>query len=570
MLRVLAWRGVLTGAVVAGGWLGPMGLGAAAGAEGPALPPAPPVGYGGVASPAAATTRPAAAPSGPVAGLDAAVAADAPVDEFAAVATAGLDEPAEATSPVGPPATEAAYAPEGAAAKPGPSAAALKKQREALQKAVQGAYAPLFYNNNFDYLNNPLYDDWHLGESFKRLPMPGTGMLDVGGQYRARQQSERNFRGLGLTGLDDDFLLHRTRLFANYRVADGLRVYAEYIDAESNYETFPFRGIEVNRSDMLNGFVDLRLADVDRGELWFRGGRQELLFGNQRLVSPLDWANTRRTFDGVSVLWKGEAWDAHGFYTRPVLVDPHNFDSPTYDEEFMGVYTTYHARKDRTLDIFYLRYNNGRGLNAFKFDTLGTRWFATGTDGWMWEWEGGVQFGENTGGTDHGAGYFTVGLGRKVEQASWKPTVWAYYDYASGGNLLGARRGFDHLFPLAHKYLGFMDLFARSNIQSPNVQVTVQPHKKLQALLWWHYLRLEDTSDTPYTVAMTPVNPANAPASADLGHELDVLFTLTLTPRSDLLFGYSHFFPGNYYRLTPGLPYRGDADFFYTQYTINF
>ena len=27
-----------------------------------------------------------------------------------------------------------------------------------------------------------------------------------------------------------------------------------------------------------------------------RGGRQDLLFGAQRLIGPLDWSNTRRTF----------------------------------------------------------------------------------------------------------------------------------------------------------------------------------------------------------------------------------------------------------------------------------
>jgi hypothetical protein len=35
-------------------------------------------------------------------------------------------------------------------------------------------------------------------------------------------------------------------------------------------------------------------------------GRQELLYGAQRLISPLDWANTRRTFEGGKLIWQGE------------------------------------------------------------------------------------------------------------------------------------------------------------------------------------------------------------------------------------------------------------------------
>ena len=46
------------------------------------------------------------------------------------------------------------------------------------------------------------------------MPLGDCWMLDLGGQYRARYMDEQNIRGLDLTGNDDDFLLHRTRLFA--------------------------------------------------------------------------------------------------------------------------------------------------------------------------------------------------------------------------------------------------------------------------------------------------------------------------------------------------------------------
>ena len=40
--------------------------------------------------------------------------------------------------------------------------------------------------------------------------------------------------------------------------------------------------------------------------------------------------------------------------------------------------------------------------------------------------------------------------------------------------------------------------------------------------------------------------------------------TYKLSPRSGMLLGYSHFFAGAYYD-TPGLPYSGDANFYYVQ-----
>jgi hypothetical protein len=264
------------------------------------------------------------------------------------------------------------------------------------------------------------------------------------------------------------------------------------------------------------------------------------------------------------MFWKGEKWDVDAFWTRPVPPDPDRFDSPNYDREFMGIYTTYRGPQENVLDLYYLRLEDD--LLDFEFDTLGTR-LAASRGPWLCEIEAAVQLG-NFRGFNHTAGAWTVGLGRKLENLPWSPTVWAYFDWASGSDIIG--NGYDHLFPLAHKYLGFMDLYGRRNIETPNVLITMSPCEKVKLLLWYYVFWLENQKDVPYTLAMTPFNPDNPPASAYLGQEIDVTATWQISARASLLFGYSHFFSGDYYKLTPGVPYRGDADFFYTQFTLNF
>jgi hypothetical protein len=467
-----------------------------------------------------------------------------------------------------------AMPPAGSAAEPSSEEqkkkqAAQKKKKEALKKAVASAYAPLFYDNNFDYLCNPLYCDWHPGEQFKRVCVDDCVRLDVGGQYRMRYHSEHNIRGLGYTGRDDDFLLHRLRLFANAEIGQIGRVYVEGIYAESAFEDFAPRAIEVNRGDLLNAFGELNLWQCCDESLKLRVGRQELLYGSERLISPLDWANTRRTFDGAKLMWKSPDWNVDLFYTQPVAVDPNDFDEPIDEQDFFAGWATYKGKKDHTFDFYAIQFNNRLAPANFEYTTVGSRWLGKKED-WLWELEGGVQFGDNTDGSSHDAGFFTAGVGRQWPRHCWKPTLWAWYDWANGGDVRGAGQGFHHLFPLAHKYLGFMDLFARSNIQSPNAQLTLQPCEKVKLLVWYYYLLLEDINDTPYNVNMTPFNAANAPASRELGHEVDLLLTYTLNPRCDVLFGYSHFFAGDYYRQTPGINFQGDADFFYTQVHWNF
>ena len=446
---------------------------------------------------------------------------------------------------------------------------ASEEKKEELAAAMKGAYKGVFYANNFAYLNSPLYD----GPFFPGDPLKGLadGKLDLGGEFRSRYHREQNHRGLGLTGRDDQFFLTRLRLFANYRINDYLRFYGEYLYADSAGEDFAPRPIEENRGEAQNLFLDVKLTD----RLTVRGGRQELLLGAQRLVSPLDWANTRRTFDGFRGTYKGDAWTLDGFYTNPVrrvaaTAGTLEWDSTNDDAHFYGVYG---AKSEpigsANVEAYYLGFNNE--TTNFDYHTIGSRIYGTG-ENFLYEMEGGVQFGRNIDGSGHGAGFMTAGLGKKLNIGQWKPTMWLWYDWASGGDqpFNPGDDGFHHYFPLAHKYNGFMDLFGRRNLNDANIQfITPTPLKNVKFLLWYHYFFL-DQATTPYSVVMTPFNTASPAGSKDLGHEIDLLATVTINPRTSMIFGYSFFDAGEYYSTTPNVPFNGDADFFYCQFQSRF
>ena len=59
--------------------------------------------------------------------------------------------------------------------------------------------------------------------------------------------------------------------------------------------SWPMGGMETVES-----ILNVVLPVWDDATLTLRPGRQMLLFGKQRLVSPLDWSNTMRAWDGVS------------------------------------------------------------------------------------------------------------------------------------------------------------------------------------------------------------------------------------------------------------------------------
>jgi len=427
----------------------------------------------------------------------------------------------------------------------------------------------VFYNNSFDYLEDPSYRGCCLGDSLKRICVnPCTcSKLDIGGQFRLRYHHER---GMGqqagvnrFQSTNNDFLLERLRLYANYEANDCVRFFVEGIFADVTAEDdYVLRGFDRNYGDLLNAFVDLKLTD----SITARVGRQELLYGAQRLVSPLDWANTRRTFEGVNLIYREGDWSIDGFFTHFVPVQFQAFDEADYDQPFYGAYATYSGMKNATVDLYYLGYENqtpGAGINNdFSLHTVGGR--INGSHcGWLYEVEGGGQYGRQSGlGLDHSAQYATLGIGRKFDSHCWKPTLWFYYDYATGNTPAGDFDRFNQLFPLAHKYFGFIDAVQRSNIESPNVLLTMNPTKKTKLLLWyWHFMSNQPNDVVP-AIGGTP---AQNGGSSHLGDEIDVILTYNINARANLLFGYSHFWIGNKINRP-----ANDADFFYTQFQVDF
>ncbi|MCA9242197.1 MAG: alginate export family protein, partial [Planctomycetales bacterium] len=350
----------------------------------------------------------------------------------------------------------------------------------------------VFYANDFSYLEKDRSSQC-LGDCMKQMPM-GHGTVDIGGQLRLRYHHEegmgRQAGASGFQGTKNDFMLTRLRLYLNYKANDWLRFYVEGISAEAlaNDAYIP-RPIDRNSGDFLNLFFDAGLTESTT----FRIGRQELLYGAQRAISPLDWGNTRRTFEGVNVIYKGDDWDVDGFYTHYVPVSPFDLDEADYKQAFYGVYATYKSGKTAIYDLFYIGYDNtnsytgaapainaaNAGTADFSLHTFGGRIFSDKGD-WLFELEGAYQTGRQSGlGLDHRAGMCTCGVGRKLGDA-WSPVLWAYYDYASGNDEAdGVYNRYNQLFPLAHKYLGFIDAVARSNVSAPNCLLTMKPTDKL-------------------------------------------------------------------------------------------
>ncbi len=74
------------------------------------------------------------------------------------------------------------------------------------------------------------------------------------------------------------------------------------------------------------------------GPVTVRAGRQELVYGEQRLVGHVSWLNAARTFDGVKATFGSKPFSVDVFATSVVRILDSEFDKSGAGNRFAGVY----------------------------------------------------------------------------------------------------------------------------------------------------------------------------------------------------------------------------------------
>jgi hypothetical protein len=432
------------------------------------------------------------------------------------------------------------------------------------------ADAGSFFDNDFRYLDDPKNTQHDYLDPIKRIHLGDNWLLSIGGEERVRAVNEVDSR---LSGRDNNYQLLRTRVYSDLWYRDRFRVYAEFIDAQSYNQHLAPLPIDVNHSDLLNLFGELKLFEVNDNPVYFRAGRQELLYGSERLISPLDWANTRRTFQGYKVYYHSEKLDVDAFWVQPVIISPHQFDSPDDGQQFAGSWVTYRPQKGQTVDLYYLYLDNTRpvatgfrnAVGGYNVSTFGSRYVGD-YHHVLWDFEGMYQFGDWAN-QETSAGAFTTGLGYNFADLPLNPTFWVYYDWASGDHNPGLNQHgtFNQLFPFGHYYFGFIDVVGRQNIEDLNLHAYIRPTKWIVTGLQYHMFRLESAQDALYNAAGAAIRrDPTGRAGTDVGDEIDYIANFHLSMHQDILVGYSKLFAGAFIRRT-GPP--GSPEYFYLQYS---
>ncbi len=426
-----------------------------------------------------------------------------------------------------------------------------------------------YFDVNWKFLDDP-EKSWGWTDHLKRQPVGRNLLFTTGGSVWWRYMDETNAR---LSGVDQDYDLLRTRIYADLSWQDQARFYFEFIDSHRFGGNLAPLRIDQTRADILNAFVDIKLFETSERDWFTRLGRQEMMFGSQRLISALDWANTRRTFDGARFFSRTKESDLDVFWTQPVIPDPTRLDQVDGNQHFVGAWLTKRPTDTCTVDHYYLYLGNsapapqlGQPVPETHVHTFGTRYIGN-VDQWQYDYEGMLQLGQQ-GADNIIAGAVTAGHGYHFSNLPMNPTAWLYYDWASGDDTpgTGSQKTFQPLFPFGHYYLGFADIVGRQNIHDINAHLNLYPAHWVTFTTQYHNYTLASSRDALYNPAgVASRQDATGAAGRNVGEEIDFLFNFHIGPHSDFLVGYSKLWSGRFIRDTgPGV----SPELFYVQYGL--
>ena len=385
--------------------------------------------------------------------------------------------------------------------------------------------------------------------------------LRVGVEHRGRLEGPAN-AGFNDTR-DDAYWLNRFRFDVQVKPSRLLSFRVQAQDAQvfgrnNKPDAPPFEDA-----------LDLRMAYADIGQtgkspVLVRLGRQELAFGEQRLVGHANWVNTARTFDAARVTLARNTFRIDGFASSVVTMRDGDFNRSRQGESFYGAYSSFEAIVPKATVEPYVLARNVRTATAesgvlgrLESVTVGARWVGKLVAGLDYNTEMALQRGSlASDDISAWAGHWLIG---RTTGTRGSLRVSSEYNYASGDRdpKDGKRNTFDQLYPTAHDKYGLADQVGWRNVRHLRTAVDVKPNPKWTFSGSYHSWWLASMTDGLYAASgAVLVPPVAGFTNRHVGQELDAQATYPISPRVQLSGGYAYIIPGAFLKAaTPGKGY---------------
>ena len=399
------------------------------------------------------------------------------------------------------------------------------------------------------------------------LPLPNRlnevmpSWLRVRGEFRERVEG---FDNLGFSSTRDDvYYLSRFRFNATATTKYAVAT-VQLQDARVARKTVGTTGTPFTAAfDLRQGFADV---GKPTSKLAGRFGRQELAYGDQRLLGHVNWLNSGRTFDAARVSLRSKPVQVDLFAASVVRILDDEFDKSGAGNRVFGAYATTATVLPKGTVEPYVIFRRDRNLRAESLlvgslsqVTTGARLLGRLPAAFDYNIELALQSGSlATDDVSAWAGHWQL---RRSFAGRTVPHITGEYNYASGDRnpTDGTRGTFDQLYPTPHDKLGLADQVSWKNIHHLRAGFDVTPFRATPITVNYHTFWLAVARDALYTASGAPLARVITGAlNTHVGQEIDVQVTRPLTPYLAMAAGYSYLHAGAFLKeATPGQSYSG-------------
>ncbi|MEW6757063.1 MAG: alginate export family protein [Acidobacteriota bacterium] len=355
------------------------------------------------------------------------------------------------------------------------------------------------------------------------------------------------------------FVGNRLRAGLDLQLGTAFRAFAEGQDSRHWGADAAAAKISGRYSDLRQAYVEVRgLGGV--GGLSTRLGRQELAYGEERLVGAFGWSNVGRSFDAAKARYESERLFVDAFLARarrrPLLPD-------TSEQTLSGLYAGFlQDREDLKVEAYALLKRDGGlaagelgGLSRSRIPTYGGRLLWAPGAGLRMALEAAWQTGER-GPDRHRADAQSLRV-TWILPSEAGISLGAEWNRASGDEdpTDGRSGSFDNLFPTNHNKYGLMDYHNWSNLREVKLFGSIQVREGLRLEAEVHDFRL-DSPTAPWTAAGGALmgRDLTGASGARVGREVDLSISggFKTRPSVKWLAGVSHYDPGAFAKAVRG------------------
>lgn len=317
-------------------------------------------------------------------------------------------------------------------------------------------------------------------DKIKHIPLDNNQAfsLSLGGEFRVQYQYIKNENWGDVEDDKDGFLLNRTLFHADLKFKKQFRIFGQLQSSVAIGRIDP-SPVDRNDLDIHQLFADFNF-NQGKNKFTIRFGRQEMMYGSQRLVSVRERPNSRQAFDAGKIIFQNTNFKTDIFYSQYVRNQFGVFDDRLNpDTKFYGSYNVINDIPIvQNIDFYYfgLQRKNAEYDDAAGHEirhSIGTRIWRKNYD-WNYDVEVVYQFGSIEG-KQIQAYTISVNTTYQLSTVKFKPIIGLKTEIISGDTSNGDDKiqTFNALFPKG-AYFGIAALIGPSNL------IDIHPSIELQ------------------------------------------------------------------------------------------